>query len=53
MYFLSVPCLISFHKIPKAIFFVSEYPTTASGKIQKYKLRELATAQLPPDPARN
>jgi fatty-acyl-CoA synthase len=44
---------ISFHKIPKAIFFVSEYPTTASGKIQKYKLRELATAQLPPDPARN
>ena len=44
---------ISFHKIPKSIFFVSEYPTTASGKIQKYKLRELATAQLPPDPARN
>lgn len=24
------------------IFFVDEYPTTASGKIHKYKLRELA-----------
>lgn len=33
---------ISYHKIPKYIFFVDEYPTTASGKIQKYKLRELA-----------
>ncbi len=37
---------ISHHKIPKYIFFVNEYPTTASGKIQKYKLREMATAQL-------
>ena len=44
---------ISFHKIPKSIFFVSEYPTTASGKIQKYKLRELATAQIHPNPTRN
>jgi len=37
---------ISFHKIPKYIFFVDEYPTTASGKIQKYKLREMATKEL-------
>ncbi len=37
---------ISFHKIPKYIFFVDEYPTTASGKIQKYKLRELAKSKL-------
>lgn len=37
---------ISYHKIPRYIFFVDEYPTTASGKIQKYKLRELAQAQL-------
>ncbi len=36
---------ISFHKIPKYVYFVDEYPTTASGKIQKYKLRELATTQ--------
>jgi fatty-acyl-CoA synthase len=37
---------ISFHKIPAFIFFVNEYPTTASGKIQKYKLREMATKEL-------
>jgi len=37
---------ISFHKIPAFIFFVNEYPTTASGKIQKYKLREDATKAL-------
>jgi len=29
-------------KIPKYIFFVTEFPMTASGKIQKYKLREMA-----------
>ncbi len=29
-------------KIPKYIFFVEEFPMTASGKIQKYKLSELA-----------
>ncbi len=28
-------------KIPKYIFFVNEFPTTASGKIQKYKLSKL------------
>lgn len=37
---------ISFHKIPRFVFFVNEYPTTASGKIQKYKLRDSATAEL-------
>lgn len=42
---------ISFYKIPKSIFFVKEYPTTASGKIQKYKLRDLATEHLKLDPA--
>jgi fatty-acyl-CoA synthase len=35
---------ISFHKIPRHIHFVDEFPSTASGKIQKYKLREMATA---------
>ncbi len=29
-------------KIPRYIFFVNEFPMTASGKIQKYKLREMA-----------
>ena len=32
--------MISRHKIPKYVFFLKEYPMTASGKIQKYKLRE-------------
>ncbi|MFP4160284.1 MAG: AMP-binding protein [Desulfobacterales bacterium] len=34
---------ISFHKIPRYIYFVDQFPTTASGKIQKYKLREMAS----------
>lgn len=33
---------ISRHKIPRYVFFVDEYPLTASGKIQKYKLREMS-----------
>jgi fatty-acyl-CoA synthase len=37
---------ISRFKIPKYVFFVDSYPMTASGKIQKYKLRENAPAIL-------
>lgn len=37
---------IAFHKIPAFFLFVDAYPTTASGKIQKYKLREQATKDL-------
>ncbi|MCP3030819.1 AMP-binding protein [Halobacillus sp. A1] len=33
---------ISKHKIPRYIRFTDEYPMTASGKIQKYKLKEAA-----------
>jgi fatty-acyl-CoA synthase len=33
---------IARYKCPKYVFFVDSYPSTASGKIQKYKLRELA-----------
>jgi fatty-acyl-CoA synthase len=29
-------------KIPKYVFFVDEFPMTASGKIQKYKLSQLS-----------
>jgi fatty-acyl-CoA synthase len=36
---------ISFFKIPRYVYFVNEYPMTASGKIQKYKLREMAQTQ--------
>ena len=37
---------ISRYKIPKYIFFVDEFPMTASGKIQKYKLREMSLQLL-------
>ena len=37
---------ISRYKIPKYIFFVDEFPMTASGKIQKYKLRALSLELL-------
>jgi len=37
---------ISRYKIPVHVFFVTEYPMTGSGKIQKYKLRELSVALL-------
>lgn len=33
---------ISFHKIPKYIEFIESYPMTASGKIQKFLLREMS-----------
>jgi fatty-acyl-CoA synthase len=33
---------IAHYKVPEYVDFVGEYPMTASGKIQKYKLREAA-----------
>ena len=38
---------ISHYKIPKYVAFVNDYPMTASGKIQKYKLREMAEGLFP------
>jgi len=38
---------ISRYKIPKYVVFLDEYPMTASGKIQKFKLRELAGQYFP------
>ena len=37
---------IARYKIPRYIKFVTEYPVTASGKIQKYRLTELAIKEL-------
>ena len=31
---------LSHHLVPKYVFFVDEYPVTASGKVQKFKLRD-------------
>jgi fatty-acyl-CoA synthase len=33
---------IARYKIPKYVFFVDGFPLTGSGKIQKYKLKELS-----------
>ena len=33
---------IAYYKVPEYVDFVEEYPMTASGKIQKYRLREAA-----------
>ncbi len=32
---------IAHFKVPRYVEFVSEYPTTVTGKIQKYRLREI------------
>ncbi len=37
---------IARYKIPKFILFVDEFPMTASGKIQKYRLREIGVQML-------
>ena len=37
---------LSSHLVPKNVFWVNEYPKTASGKIQKFKLRDLADELL-------
>ena len=37
---------IANYKIPKYVTFVDSYPMTASGKIQKFKMREMAIKEL-------
>lgn len=37
---------IARYKIPKYIFFVKDFPMTASGKIQKYRLRDVGVEML-------
>jgi fatty-acyl-CoA synthase len=37
---------IARYKVPKHVFFVDEYPLTASGKVQKFKLRDMAVDLL-------
>lgn len=37
---------IALAKVPAKFFFVEQYPLTASGKVQKFKLRELAISLL-------
>jgi len=37
---------IAHFKIPKYIWFVDEFPTTVTGKLQKFRMREIAVAKL-------
>ena len=37
---------IAIHKVPAQFLFVEQYPQTASGKVQKFKLREMAIQML-------
>jgi len=37
---------IARYKVPKHVFIVDEFPLTASGKVQKFKLRDLAVELL-------
>ncbi|HEY6168298.1 MAG TPA: AMP-binding protein [Verrucomicrobiae bacterium] len=34
------------YKIPHYVKFVAEFPTTVTGKVQKYRMREISTAEL-------
>lgn len=38
---------IAHFKIPRYVIFLDEFPMTVTGKIQKYRLREMAAEQLP------
>src|SRR5688500_15939863 len=39
---------IATYKIPRYIRFTSEFPMTVTGKVQKFKMRELTAAELTP-----
>ncbi len=38
---------IAWHKVPRHVHMVEQYPLTASGKVQKYLLRQLAAEVFP------
>jgi fatty-acyl-CoA synthase len=39
-------CRIAHYKVPRYVVFVEEYPTTVTGKVQKFKLRELGVERF-------
>ena len=42
---------IAHYKVPRYIKFTDEFPMTVTGKIQKFKMRELAVEELGLEPA--
>ena len=37
---------IAHYKVPRYVVFVAEFPTTVTGKIQKFKLREMGVERF-------
>lgn len=37
---------MAYFKVPRKLIFVTEFPTTASGKIQKHRMKEISMAML-------
>ena len=37
---------VAHFKVPRYVVFVDEFPTTVTGKVQKYRLRELGVARF-------
>ena len=37
---------IAHYKVPRYVKFVAEFPMTVTGKVQKYKMREVSTSEL-------
>ena len=37
---------IATYKIPRYVRFTSEFPMTVTGKVQKFKMREMTVAEL-------
>ena len=37
---------IAHTKIPKHVWFVTEFPMTVTGKLQKFRMREIATEKM-------
>jgi fatty-acyl-CoA synthase len=37
---------IAHYKVPRYVRFTEEFPMTVTGKVQKYRMREIAVAEL-------
>ncbi len=44
---------IAHYKVPKYVWFVEQFPMTVTGKLQKYRMREIAVARLKADGPRS
>jgi fatty-acyl-CoA synthase len=40
---------IAHYKVPRHVWFVEEFPMTVTGKLQKYRMREIAAEKMAAD----